>query len=234
MKFTKIKKIYYIGILLFIFLFIIYLFLQSNSGIEGLPKTEIITNTPIYPNTLMKQSFASILTPNGIPLNNENMGFSFTITLKKPANSYWQQIFGITVDGPNNATDKRVLAVWICPNSTNLHIRTSTNNDGNYGITGSLDGLLLNQPIRVDIIRKKQQNYYTFTVTLFNSAGTIIKEIQTPQIPNIRYCPKTGYNTGYIYSTYSNWNDLFSGEVKNMIYIVSNDPITHEQLTYKI
>lgn len=234
-KFTQKCKKIYIGIILFIFVFIIYLFLYHRK-FEGLTQTEIITNNPINPNTLTNQSVASILTSNGIPLNDANMGFSFTITLNKRANSNWQQIFGITPDGPNNATDKRILAAWICPGTTFLHIRTSTKRNSNFGITDSLEGLSLNTPTRIDIIRNKN----TFTVSLFDLAGNKIKTKetrdkewklqQTKTVDSIQY----NKNRGYIYSTYSNFHDLFSGEIKNMIYLISNDPITNENLKYHI
>lgn len=168
--------------------------------------------------------------PNTIVYPGSNNILSFFVDYDGSRNGNWTQLIGITPS--SSGSDNRYLAIWLCPNNTTLHIRTSVAGDGNRSI---LDGnndcgysLTLDQaqmPVtrRIDIIGNTNNNSQTYSVydTIYKYQTRTItrptKQIgQTTTMPiqsNIRYTEPV-----YIYSSYNNWNHV-SFNVYNLMFI---------------
>lgn len=68
----------------------------------------------------------------------DNMSISFFMQINSGATN-WRNIFHFTQDGENwGIKGRRIPAMWIFPdNTTNMHIRFSTDTDQNDGVNSS-------------------------------------------------------------------------------------------------
>ena len=80
----------------------------------------------------------------------KNFIISFKINLISVATE-WKQILGITKS--NVGDDIRCPGIWICPNTTNLHIMIKTNSNWNTPITNCVISTEIGKTNRFDIIR---------------------------------------------------------------------------------
>lgn len=116
--------------------------------------------------------------------NSAVMTISFWINITTINTNYWRNIFHVSNTNNNccNVGD-RVPAVWITPNQSTLHIRASSQNIGNDGITAT-GSISLNTPIFVTIVYNKNsvKAYFNGIVnTSYNYSTNIISANSTAQ-----------------------------------------------------
>jgi hypothetical protein len=137
---------------------------------------------------------------------------SFTINYSGNTVSDWSQIIGITTN--SNGADQRYFGIWVCPNSTTLHIRTSTNASSNDNISDCTYRLTKGSH-RIDIItntvfqnNQYVQNYQTYDNGNQFANGTIAVQ------------PYGNYDFPlYIYSSYGYKQQIQSGSsITNVIF----------------
>ena len=110
------------------------IFGNSNTIYTPLTAIDSQPNTPgiYYIETLQGGTTVNQL-PNIDIRPGSNTILAFTIDYNGQTSGNWTQIIGVT--GRPDGSDHRYLAVWFCPNSTTLHIRTATVGNSNNNIS---------------------------------------------------------------------------------------------------
>lgn len=157
-----------------------------------------------------------------------NMAISFDMKINSSFGD-WQQVIGITPD--SGGSDQRVLAIWLCPGTTNLYIRTATTNNGGNStnwddnIAGCSINLPTGQWLNVTVIGNINTNTsqypYTQNWNVYINGNLIVNTnlyrswfpIATKQV--------------YVMATYNNFNP-FNGQIGNVTFLSTNSQITYD------
>lgn len=105
-----------------------------------------------------------------------NMSMSFLLTIKTTY-SNWRNIIHVTNDNKDCCNlGERVPALWVWPNSTDLHIRCSTTVNGNDGIW-QLPGVSLNNPAFITVVWS-----YNKVIAYINGKSVFTQQFNGPII----------------------------------------------------
>lgn len=166
-------------------------------------------------------------TPSLLLLDNiklqKHWGLSFTIKINSIKDD-WQQIIGITPD--KNGADKRFFMAFLCPNSNNLFLRTSTVSSWDENIISCEENISvpIGQDIRIDVIATINQSDQNIAVYMTN-----LKSNENPrQIKNINidlpnYSTAQGTNKLYAYTSYKNNTNTIDGIIRNIVFVSSTN-----------
>jgi len=183
----------------------------SNSNL-----TKVFNTQNVYFVPAVYGSVTNLL-PNTTINPGPNNILSFYINYSGITSGNWTQIIGITTR--SNGDDQRYFAIWFCPNSTNLYIRTNTTSSGDDDITSCVYSLTPGIH-RIDIISNTQNNYQYFTVYDNGNLVTNRKQMSLQAYNNNYNFPL------YIYSSFT-WIPTIlsqvSSNVYNLLFVTSNN-----------
>jgi len=229
-------------ILLIIILFISYKYSFYYENYDELGRLNISKmNEAVNLPTLKKWTYT--LSNNWIKLNpNEhsmylrdmkftqysNISISFFLQINKGA-GYWRNIFHFTQDGQNCcAKGQRIPAMWIFPdNTTQMHIRFSTDSDGNDGINTAAyaPNIEFYKPYLITLVF--DNNKFTFYINKSNVFSKNFNNIFKRNGDTLMYIcdPWHGVDNGLLINNYTVYDGVLSdSDVNNMVTKAEESP----------
>jgi hypothetical protein len=165
-----------------------------------------------------------------------NLAISFDIYINSAVrDGSWHQVIGVTPD--INGSDQRALGMWLCPNTTNLHIRTATTTNGSNMTNGNDNisdcvitlptGKWLNVCVIGNVNTSTSQWPYTQNWNVYIN-GNIVTNTNLPRC----WFPIATTKV-YVMATYNNF-EPFDGKLGNMLFVSSDSSITYSMIQQQL